>query len=364
MNVRGKSILVSTIFIAIFLTLFLPGFSFSGSLEPSDPPGPTMKTLDQIPPTWSQKLQCDATACPRFEIVMDGAAVLDKETGLVWERSPWNYKGDWWAAQWQCHGSCKGGRCGWRLPTIHELQSLVDFCDNWPWYLPCGHPFTNLDYCYWSTTNWPFDSNEAHYFCPGTGFGSAAKTEENFASNWCVRGGFGVELGVDYEPPACPGCPSCPACPPPVSLDQIPPTWSKRLSSNRFVEALNDAGVVLDKETGLVWQKNLDTTLRNWYDAQFYCINLNLGWRKGWRLPTVQELTTLLDTSRSNPMLPSDHPFTNVQLSEYWSATTDARNTDGAWVVNLAGGNVYLNGKTSDSNYVWCIRGEQGVDPQ
>jgi hypothetical protein len=41
-------------------------------------------------PTLSQKLQCDTQAtCPRFVVLSDwkNAAVLDKETGLVWERS-------------------------------------------------------------------------------------------------------------------------------------------------------------------------------------------------------------------------------------------------------------------------------------
>ena len=52
--------------------LFLPQLILAGNLNPSTPPGPTMKTLDQIPPTWSQKLQCDETACPRFELVMGG----------------------------------------------------------------------------------------------------------------------------------------------------------------------------------------------------------------------------------------------------------------------------------------------------
>ena len=49
-------------------------------------------------PSWDQQLQCDTQAtCPRFIVLSNwidtshpsgGAAVLDRETGLVWERSP------------------------------------------------------------------------------------------------------------------------------------------------------------------------------------------------------------------------------------------------------------------------------------
>jgi len=38
-------------------------------------------------PSWDQKLQCDTQAtCPRFIVLSNwgGAAVLDRETGLVW----------------------------------------------------------------------------------------------------------------------------------------------------------------------------------------------------------------------------------------------------------------------------------------
>jgi hypothetical protein len=192
MRVRGKIIVAGVIIMAFAL---LPCLGIAGSLEPSGPPESTMKTLDQIPPTWTQKLQCDTTACPRFEIVMDGAAVLDKETGLVWERSPWNYQGDWWTAQWQCWASSTGGRKGWRLPTISELESLIDYCDNWPWFLSCGHPFLNLQSNYWSATTWFYDSNRAICFSPNVGSGSCTKTIEIW--NWCVRGGTGSHYASD-----------------------------------------------------------------------------------------------------------------------------------------------------------------------
>src|SRR5215475_2846841 len=42
-------------------------------------------------PAWDQKLQCDTLAtCPRFVLLSNwnNAAVLDRETGLVWEQSP------------------------------------------------------------------------------------------------------------------------------------------------------------------------------------------------------------------------------------------------------------------------------------
>lgn len=75
MRSKGNIMLAVSIFMAIALALILPGISIAGDLEPSGAPAPTMKTLDQIPPTWSQKLP----AAGRFVLVLDGYGVHDKE---------------------------------------------------------------------------------------------------------------------------------------------------------------------------------------------------------------------------------------------------------------------------------------------
>jgi len=191
--------LAVSIFMAIAIALFLPGLGITGSLEPSDPPGPTMKTLDQIPPTWSQKLQCDTTACPRFQLVLDGTGVLDKETGLVWEQSPDNTNVyNWETAQTHCNRLTKGGRLGWRIPTVQELLSLVDPSVYPGPTLPSGHPFSNVrDDIYWSATTAANDTSKAWT----VGFGGGLVTGpwcNNSESScviyvWCVRGGQVVD---------------------------------------------------------------------------------------------------------------------------------------------------------------------------
>jgi hypothetical protein len=145
------------------------------------------------------------------------------------------------------------------------------------------------------------------------------------------------------------------------------PSWDQTLpASTRFIVLTNmNNEAVLDRETGLVWQQSPSTAPDTWYNQSFNCINSNTGGRTGWRLPTIQELLSLVDRSQSNPSLPSGHPFT-VQSSFYWSATTLAVSASLAWFVNFNNGVVGDLGNSSDNAQAlaWCVRGGSGIDPQ
>jgi len=56
--------------------------------------------------------------------------------------------------------------------------------------------------------------------------------------------------------------------------------------------------VLRDRESGLVWQRVPTESRMNWAEAVDYCYNLTLGdeiatKRSGWRLPSIEELTSL-----------------------------------------------------------------------
>ena len=158
----------------------------------------------------------------------------------------------------------------------------------------------------------------------------------------------------DLEPSAAPG-------PTMKTLDQIPPTWSQILPAAERFELVMGDEAVLDKETGLVWARNanLFNGTRTWQQAINYCRNLSIADRKGWRLPTVEELSSLVDSTQTNPSLPDGYVsfFDNVQSFFYWSSTTYEGDSTYAWLVDMTTGNVHYYDKTG-YDYVWPVRGD------
>jgi len=119
------------------------------------------------------------------------------------------------------------------------------------------------------------------------------------------------------------------------------PSWDKKFTSGRFVVLTQFGGAaVLDKETGLVWEQSPDPNERTWFESLTHCYQRTEGNRRGWRLPTIEELASLVDLNNTagDPDLPPGHPFTNVQSAEYCSATTRADSTGqaGTWALTSA----------------------------
>jgi len=154
------------------------------------------------------------------------------------------------------------------------------------------------------------------------------------------------------------------------------PSWDQTLACTtlancpRFVVLANmSSAAVLDRETGLVWERSPSTERVAWRGGLVHCNEFTtIGNRLGWRLPTLQELASLIDPSQNSPALPPGHPFLDVQLTDYYfTATSDGRNTDNKFVVSFANDGDLANGLTGNQDlpkFIWCVRGGQGVNPQ
>jgi hypothetical protein len=103
----------------------------------------------------------------------------------------------------------------------------------------------------------------------------------------------------------------------PVTVQNGPyyalPSWDQQIpSAQRFIVLSNwGSAAVLDNETGLVWEKEPTSSPRffSWYEAFAFgpsfsgCRHRSTGNRVGWRLPSVEELSSLIDPTRPNPGL-------------------------------------------------------------
>jgi hypothetical protein len=150
--------------------------------------------------SWDQKIN-DATK--RFVVLasFNSEAVLDKETQLVWQRSPSPHEVTWRQANFvslsdpSCAAANIGGRQGWRLPTRFELLSLADRSVAGPVQLPAGHPFVGIspDAFYW-TSDRSTDAADGmpRYFA--ISFSTQAMIHQqiepllNMTRVWCARG--------------------------------------------------------------------------------------------------------------------------------------------------------------------------------
>ena len=129
----------------------------------------------------------------RFTPAFPGA-VLDKNTGLVWEQAPDALIHNWLGAIIACVEKNVGGTVGWRLPSVVELNSVRDLSLPAP-FVPVS-VFSGVQLAgYWSATAYVGSEppSSAAWF---VGFGNGVVsgiTRSGTLRAWCVRGGMNAD---------------------------------------------------------------------------------------------------------------------------------------------------------------------------
>lgn len=183
MDIVNRWTLVLCVVGLIFGGVVVAGVHVANALE-EEPALPTER--QNFSQSWDKKLP----SASRFTVLTDfgGAAVRDNETGLVWEQSPETKTMNWTTARFQCTSRKIGGRMGWRLPSVHELASLVDPSVSPGPTIPAGHPFSNVQAAhYWSAS--AFTGKPTHAWNVGFVMGMVHDIKIKDSHNvWCVRG--------------------------------------------------------------------------------------------------------------------------------------------------------------------------------
>jgi hypothetical protein len=236
-----------------------------------------------------------------------------------------------------------GGYSDWRMPTFKELQSLVDYSKSNPAIDNTSFPKMVSSF-YWSSTTF------AHYTGSAWGVyfdnGDSDNPGKDFFGYVCaVRGGQTESLG-DFAS---------------GSFDSVSSGSMVDASSVAGSYTDNDGdGTVTDNSSGLMWQKDTsyDTETMDWEQALAYCERLTLGGYKDWRLPTIKELQSLVDYSKSNPSIDTTS-FPNTVSSFYWSSTSDPQEKRSALGVEFYNGSFENNGKIDRIYAVRAVRNYQ-----
>lgn len=130
----------------------------------------------------------------------DTNCVTDNVTGLMWARNANLFGEAAWASQLEnCASLEYGGYSDWRLPTICELQSLVDFGYANPAFCSTdgtgiattGNPFHNLagGRLYWTSTTVSSSAGQSAFIMASTSGRNGTRLKSVLCFGWPVRGG-------------------------------------------------------------------------------------------------------------------------------------------------------------------------------
>jgi hypothetical protein len=116
-------------------------------------------------------------------------------------------------------------------------------------------------------------------------------------------------------------------------------------------------GVVVDRVTGLAWQRDVGASTYVWADALAACAALSLdGTGSGaWRLPSLLELVSIVDFTQASPAVDPD-AFPSTPADSFWTSTPVAGSAGDAWYVNFSTGFSYQGHQAFLPLLVRCVR--------
>ncbi len=221
---------------------------------------------------------------------------------------------DWQTAAATClalnnsnSGAGYAGRRDWRIPNLRELAALINHQSAAPTIDALSFPAT-VNGPYWTADEYAPSTGYGWgvSFNNGTVFNNSQKTLTR--SIRCVAGN-----------------------PPPAALREA-----------------KDDGTVLDRRSGLVWQKcssglalpDCSGAVVNlaWSDALNYCVALTLA-GMSWRLPNINELLSSVDYKSAAAPPVDAQIFPATALNDYWSSTTHNSLPTNALAVNFSNTN-------------------------
>lgn len=237
--------------------------------------------------------------------------VLDEVTGLAWHSRRDSNPKNWMDAADHAELS---DPAGWRLPTLKEFQTLLDFstargCTNATYF----HPPVDGSGRFWSATT----------------------------PAYLAKGAWAVSLTDCHVKRMSKD-----------TLNHVLYVMGRPLNFAQFKDNGNDT--VTDLATGLMWY-GLETKAMSWPDALAFCEALDTAGHNDWRLPNIKELQSIVDVEMEGPTLDSAY-FPGCRPFIYWSSTTNAAHPEFAWHVNFDDGHAHGGGLKTREYYVRPVR--------
>ena len=140
-------------------------------------------------------------------------------------------------------------------------------------------------------------------------------------------------------------------------------------------DATVEDGWVMTKDniTGLIWEiKTDDDSIHdkrlscNYFEANDYIESLNnenFGNYSDWRMPTLEELSTIINFNETSPAINKTF-FPNTTSSDYWSSNTDVQNSGRVWCVDFRFGGDDQKNKSSTTTCFRAVRSDQPTSPK